>query len=49
MHNLLLVYKQLLIQFDENGKLFPFDEDNQTVHILSYDEKSGIQAAANTS
>ena len=49
MHNVLLVYKQLSIQFDENGKLLPFDEDNQAVHVLSYDEKPGIQAIANTS
>lgn len=49
MHNVLLVYKQLSLQFDENGKLLPFDDDNQTVHVLSYDEKPGIQATANTS
>lgn len=49
MHNVLLVYKQLSMQFDENGKLLPFDDDNQTVHVLSYDEKPGIQATANTS
>lgn len=49
MHNVLLVYKHLSIQFDENGKLLPFDEDNQAVHVLSYDEKPSIQAIANTS
>lgn len=49
MHNVLLVYKQLSMQFDENGKLLPFDDDNQIVHVLSYDEKPGIQATANTS
>lgn len=49
MHNVLLVYKQLSMQFDENGELLPFDDDNQTVHVLSYDEKPGIQATANTS
>lgn len=49
MHNVLLVYKQLSLQFDENGKLLPFDDDNQIVHVLSYDEKPGIQATANTS
>ena len=48
MHNVLLVYKQLSFQFDENGKLLPFDEDEQTVHVLSYDEKPGIQAIATT-
>lgn len=49
MHNVLLVYKQLSMQFDENGKLLPFDDDNQIVHVLSYDEKPGIQATANIS
>lgn len=49
MHNVLLVYKQLSLQFDESGKLLPFDDDNQIVHVLSYDEKPGIQATANTS
>lgn len=48
MHNVLLVYKQLSLQFDENGKLFPFSEDDQIVHVLSYDEKPGIQAIATT-
>ena len=49
MHNVLLVYKQLSMQFDENGKLLPFDEDSEIVHVLSYDEKPGIQAIATTS
>ena len=49
MHNVLLVYKQLSLQFDENGQLLPLDEDGQVVHVLSYDEKPGIQAIANTS
>ena len=49
MHNVLLVYKQLSLQFDENGQLLPFTEDNQIVHVLSYDEKPGIQAIATTS
>lgn len=49
MHNVLLVYKQLSLQFDKNGQLLPLDEDGQVVHVLSYDEKPGIQATANTS
>ncbi len=49
MHNVLLAYKQLSIQFYENVKLLPFDEDNQAAHVLSYDEKPGIQAIANAS
>ena len=48
MHNVLLVYKQLSLQFDENGNLLPF-EDGEKVHVLSYDEKPGIQATATTS
>lgn len=46
MHNVLLVYKQLEIQFDENGDLIPYDE-GEVVHVISYDEKPGIQAIAN--
>ena len=49
MHNVLLVYKQLSFQFDENGYFIPFEEDGQSVHVLSYDEKPGIQAIASTS
>ena len=49
MHNVLLVYKQLSLQFDENGQLLPLEEDGQVVHVLSYGEKPGIQAIANTS
>ena len=47
MHNVLLVYKQLQMQFDEEGHLLPFEE-GQVVHVVSYDEKPGIQAIANT-
>lgn len=46
MHNVLLVYKQLEMQFDEDGNLLPYDDD-EVVHIVSYDEKPGIQAIAN--
>lgn len=49
MHNVLLVYKQLSMQFDESGNLIPFDDNSQIVHVLSYDEKPGIQAIATTS
>ena len=49
MHNVLLVYKQLSLQFDKKGQLLPFCEDDQVVHVLSYDEKPGIQAIATTS
>lgn len=49
MHNVLLVYKQLSLQFDEDGTLIPFADDDQIVHVLPYDEKPGIQAIATTS
>lgn len=49
MHNVLLVYKQLSMQFDENGQFIPCEEDKQVIHVLSYDEKPGIQAIATTS
>ena len=49
MHNVLLVYKQLSMQFDEDGNLIPWEEDGTIIHVLSYDEKPGIQAIATTS
>ena len=48
MHNVLVVYKQLSLQLDEDGTLLPF-HDGQVTHVLSYDEKPGIQAIANVS
>ena len=47
MHNVLLVYKQLEMQFDESGKLI-ISEDTP-IHVLSYDEKPEIQAISTTS
>ena len=47
MHNVLLVYKQLEMQFNESGELTV--SDDSPVHVLSYDEKPGIQAVATTS
>ena len=49
MHNVLLVYKQLSMRFDEDGNLIPWEEGGTTIHVLSYDEKPGIQAIATTS
>ena len=46
MHDVLVIYKQIEMQFDEEGKLLPFVTD--AVHTLSYDEKPGIQAIATT-
>ena len=48
MHNVLLVYKQLSFQFDEDGHFIPWEDDEEVVHVLSYDEKPGIQAIATT-
>jgi transposase len=48
MHNVLLVYKQLSMQFDADGHFVPWPEDGEHVHVLSYDEKPGIQAIATT-
>ena len=46
MHEVLLVYKQVEMQFDENGDII-IPEDGPMIHTLSYDEKPGIQAVAN--
>ncbi len=49
MHNILVVYKQLSLRFDEDGKLIPYDGEEPETHTISYDEKPGIQAIAVTS
>ena len=46
MHDVLLVYKQVEMQFDENGHII-VPEDGPMTHTVSYDEKPGIQATAN--
>ena len=46
MHEVLLVYKQVEMQFDENGGII-IPEDGRMTHTISYDEKPGIQAIAN--
>ena len=48
MHNILLLYKKLSMQFDDEGRLLP-SEDERVTHIISYDEKPGIQAISNVS
>lgn len=47
MHDVLVVYKQISLQFDEVGNLKPFE--GVPVHTLSYDEKPGMQALNTTS
>ena len=46
MHDVLVIYKQVSMQFDEEGNLRPFE--GTPVHTLSYDEKPGIQATGPT-
>ena len=46
MHDVLLVYKQVEMQFDDNGNITIPDNGHLT-HTISYDEKPGIQAVAN--
>ena len=46
MHDVLVIYKQISLQFDEDGNLKPFD--GTPIHTLSYDEKPGVQAIGNT-
>ena len=36
MHNVLLVYKQLSLQFDEAGQLIPYEENEDVVHGNSF-------------
>ena len=48
MHNILLLYKKLSMQFDDEGRLLP-SEDERVTHIISYDENPGIQAISNVS
>lgn len=47
MHNVLVVYKQVSMQFDEDGNVI-VPEDEPMVHTISCDEKPGIQAIAVT-
>ena len=47
MHDVLLVYKQIEMQFDEDGNLIVPDDYKLTITV-SYDEKPGIQAISNT-
>lgn len=46
MHDVLLVYKQVEMQFDENGNII-IPDDGAMTHTISYDEKPGIQAVCN--
>lgn len=48
MHQVLLIYKQIELLFDEKGELY-IPAGEQDIHTVSYDEKPGIQAIATTS
>ena len=48
MHDVLVVYKQVSLQFDEEGKVI-IPEDAPMIHTVSCDEKPGIQAISMTS
>lgn len=41
IHDILVIYKHVEMQFDEEGKMIPFE--NESVHTLSYDEKPGYR------
>lgn len=43
-HDVLVIYKQLELRFDENGIFVVFPEGETVVHTLFYDEKPGGQA-----
>lgn len=47
MHEVLVVYKQISMQFDEDGNIIIPDE-GPIVHTVSCDEKPGIQAISTT-
>ena len=47
--NILVVYKQISMRFDEDGNLIPYEGEEPETHTVSYDEKPGIQAIATTS
>lgn len=48
MYDVLVVYKQVSMQFDEKGNII-IPEGEPMVHTISCDEKPGIQAIATTS
>ena len=48
MHEVLVVYQQIEMQFDKDGNLI-IPQDEPMIHTVSCDEKPGIQAIATTS
>ena len=49
IYNVLIVYKQISICFDDAGKLIPYEGEEPEAHAVSYDEKPGIQAIVTSS
>ena len=48
MHGVLVVYQQLSFRLGEDGNLPPWEEEGPEVHVVSVDEKPGIQALSPT-
>ena len=48
MHEVLVVYQQLSFRLGEDGNLLPWEEEGPEVHVVSVDEKPGIQALSPT-
>lgn len=48
MHDVLVVYEQLSLRFDDAGGLAPWEGEGPEVHVVSVDEKPGIQAVSPT-
>lgn len=46
MHDVLVIYKQVEMQFNQDGTLKPFEKE--MIHTVSFDEKPGIQAISTT-
>ena len=44
----LVTYQQLSFRFDEDGNLLPWEEEGPEVHVVSADERPGIQALSPT-
>ena len=48
MHEVLVTCRRLSFRLDEDGNLLPWEEEGPEVHVVSVDEKPGIQALSPT-
>ena len=48
MHEVLVACQQLSFRFDDDGDLLPWEGEEPEVHVVSVDEKPGIQALSPT-